>query len=128
TFTLINYPTTRGNLYITSSPTGASVSIHRGTAYLGTHTTPISYTNMISTQYKLIASKSGYESQTKYANVYAGQTTNVHFTLVPIELPPAEFHFEYLSKTEQAKPGEHVEAKVRIWNDSAFAIEVQSYI
>ncbi len=41
---------------------------------------------------------------------------------------PAAFHFEYLSKTEKARSGQHVEAKIRIWNDSDFAIEVQSYI
>lgn len=77
----ISTPAT-GTLKITSNPTG--VSIRSDTKYMGE--TPITL-NLPTGDYRIEASKSGYQTQTRTQSMYAGYSLEMVFSLTPTPIP-----------------------------------------
>ncbi len=79
-FTLVPVSPTTGSLYITSSPTGATVTID------GTEdgTTPVTVLGLSPGSHSVTLSLTGYQTASQTVTVSAGTTVSSHFTLVPV--------------------------------------------
>ncbi|HIH69644.1 PEGA domain-containing protein [Methermicoccus shengliensis] len=76
-------PTPTGSIYVSSSPSGASIYIDG--IYQGT--TPKTISNLNAGMYTLRLSKDGYEEHTERVIVEAGRTATVSVSLSPIPTP-----------------------------------------